>query len=302
MALPHGSPGGIGSPGLGNLRGMGLMLVATLVIVVQHVMVKHLAQDMHSFEIAFFRTIFGLVALSPWFLRYGIGILRTQKLGLHAVRAGLQTLSALCFFFALGVAPLAQVTALQFASPLFATLLAVLFLGERISYRRWSAILFGFAGTYVIVRPEAGLDPGAVAVLVSAAAWALTMIVIKMLGRTESSITTTMYMYVLMTPLTLIAALPNWTWPSLVQYGWLFLIGLTGSYAHVLMAQALKEGDTNVVTPVEFVKLVWATLFGYLLFGELADLYVYVGAAMIFASGTYIAYRENQLRRERNAR
>ena len=84
--------------------------------------------------------------------------------------------------------------------------------------------------------------------------------------------------------------------------GWLFLIGLTGSYAHVLMAQALKEGDTNVVTPVEFVKLVWATLFGYLLFGELADLYVYVGAAMIFASGTYIAYRENQLRRERNAR
>lgn len=280
---------------------MGLMLVATLVLVVQHSMVKHLAQDMHTFEVAFFRTVFGLVALSPWFLKHGIGMLRTTKLGLHGVRALLQTVSALGFFYALGVAPLAQVTALQFASPLFATLLAVLFLGERISYRRWSAILFGFAGTYVIVRPEAGLDLGSIAVLVSAAAWALTLIVIKVLGRTESSITTTMYMYVLMTPLTLVAALPNWVWPTPIQYGWLFLVGLTGSYAHVLMAQALKEGDTNVVTPVEYVKLLWATLFGYLLFSELPDLYVYAGAAMIFLSGSYIAFRENQLRRQRNA-
>jgi len=280
---------------------MGLMLVATLVLVVQHSMVKHLAQDMHTFEVAFFRTVFGLLALSPWFLKHGIGMLRTTKLGLHGVRALLQTVSALGFFYALGVAPLAQVTALQFASPLFATLLAVLFLGERISYRRWSAILFGFAGTYVIIRPEAGLDLGSVAVLISAAAWALTLIVIRVLGRTESSITTTMYMYLLMTPLTLVAALPNWVWPTLTQYGWLFLVGLTGSYAHVLMAQALKEGETNVVTPVEFAKLLWATLFGYLLFSELPDLYVFAGAGMIILSACYIAYRENQLRRQRNA-
>ncbi len=298
--MPQGSAGTAVSS-RGNLRGMGLMLAATLILVVQHSMVKYLARDMHTFEVAFFRTVFGLLALSPWFLKHGIGMLRTTKLGLHGVRALLQTVSALGFFYALGVAPLAQVTALQFASPLFATMLAVLFLGERISYRRWSAILFGFAGTYVIVRPDAGLDLGSVAVLISAAAWALTLIVIRVLGRTESSITTTMYMYLLMTPLTLVAALPNWVWPTLLQYGWLFLIGLTGSYAHVLMAQALKEGETNVVTPVEFVKLLWATLFGYLLFSELPDLYVFIGAGMIILSACYIAYRENQLRRQRNA-
>jgi len=277
---------------------MGFMLAATVVLICQQLSVKHLSSDIHTFEIVFFRTIFGLLALSPLLMRQGLGSLRTRRFGMHAVRAGLQSVSALTFFYALGIAPLAQVTALHFTSPLFVALLAILFLGERVSYRRWSAIVFGFFGAAVIVQPDAdGLDLGSSLVLLSAAFWAMAMIVIKMLGRTESSVTTTAYMYILMCPITLAVALPYWVWPTWEQTGWLAVIGLTGSYAHVFMAQALKEGDANVVTPVEFFKLIWATLFGYLLFGELPGISVYIGGAMVFLSAVYIAYRESKLRR-----
>lgn len=282
----------------GNLRGMALMLVATVVLITQHTMVKSISADLPTFEILFFRTITAVLLFLPFMMRSGLAIFRTRQFRWHFGRSLLQMVSSVTFFFALAVTPLATVTALHFTAPIFATIVAVFALKEKISTRRWSAIGIGLAGTLVILRPGfEGFSLGAIFVVLSAWAWGVAMVAIKVIGRTDSSITTTAYMYLLMTPMTLVGALFEWRWPSWEQFGWLVLIGLTGAAAHVLMAESLRYGETHVVTPIDFFRLLWAALVGYLLFGEVPDLFVWIGGTMIFAGTCYIALREHQLNR-----
>lgn len=276
--------------------GIGLMIAATVVMIVQHSMVKILADDLSILEIVFFRTLTALLFFMPWILRSGLSIFRTERLGLHVVRAGFQTISAFGFFLGLAIVPLATVTALHFTTPLFAILIGIVLLGERVSVRRWTAIIVGFAGTMIILRPDtAGLGHGELLVLGSAIGWAAAIICIKVLSRTDTSVTITAYMYLLMTPITFAAALFEWTWPTAEQYVWLIAVGLTGALGHVLMAEALKRAATHVVTPFDFFRLIWATLVGILLFDESADVSVWVGGALVIASVSYIVWREHQI-------
>jgi drug/metabolite transporter (DMT)-like permease len=125
--------------------------------------------------------------------------------------------------------------------------------------------------------------------------WAGALLVIKILGRTEKSVTIITYMSLLMMPISLVAASFFWTWPTLQQLGVLIAIGVLGSLGQLLMTQALKEGDASVVMPFDFFKLIWATLLGYLIFAEVPDLFTWIGGAMIFGSAVYIARRERSL-------
>ncbi len=280
----------------GNLIGIALIVAATLVMILQHSLVKVLAAEMSILEIVFFRTATAVLFFLPWMLRSGLAIFRTERIGLHILRATFQTFSAFGFFLGLAIVPLATVTALHFTTPIFAVLIGIFILGERVSVRRWSAILAGFVGTMLILRPGVStVGYGELLVLGSAVAWACAIIVIKVLSRTDTSVTITAYMYVLMTPATLIAASFDWTWPMLEQYGWLVAIGLTGALGHVLTAEALKRGETHVVTPFDFFRLIWATLIGILLFGESVDNLVWIGGAIVIASVSYIAWRERQI-------
>ena len=164
--------------------------------------------------------------------------------------------------------------------------------------RRWVAIFIGFAGTYVAIRPgfaEVGL--GSMLVLIQAVAWAAALVTIKVLSRTDSSITIATYMVLLMIPLSLGPALLVWQDPTWEQLGWLALIGVLGTIGQLLMTQSLKEGETTVVMPIDFFKLIWASALGFWLFAEIPDLFTWIGGIMIFASTSYIAYRESKLRR-----
>lgn len=280
----------------GNLIGIALIVAATLVMILQHSLVKALAAEMSILEIVFFRTATAVLFFLPWMLRSGLAIFRAERIGVHILRATFQTFSAFGFFLGLAIVPLATVTALHFTTPIFAVLIGILILGERVSVRRWSAILAGFVGTMLILRPGVStVGYGELLVLGSAVAWACAIIVIKVLSRTDTSVTITAYMYVLMTPATLIAASFDWTWPTLEQYGWLVALGLTGALGHVLTAEALKRGDTHVITPFDFFRLIWATLIGILLFGESVDNLVWVGGTIVIASVSYIAWRERQI-------
>ena len=280
-----------------GVRAMVLMVASTIALATMHALIRHISQDLHPFEIAFFRNVFGFVALSPLFIRYGFGPLRTRRLGLLSVRAVLNTCVMLSFFYGLSVSPLAVVSALGFSAPVFATLLAILFLGEVVRLRRWLAILVGFAGTMVIVRPGfTTLDPGIIAVLMSAWLWAGALIVIKVLSRTESSLTITAYMTILMAPLSLVPALFFWEWPTLEQWGWLAMIGALGTVGQLTMTEALHLGETSEVMPLDFLKLIWAAVIGFLAFGEIPDLFTWVGGVMIFGAATYIAVRESKMR------
>ena len=279
-----------------NMTGIGLMVLATMAMIVQHSMVKQLAGELSILEIVFFRTVAALLFFMPWMLRSGFAIFQTDKIGLHLLRAFFQTCSAFAFFLGLAIVPLATVTALHFTTPLFAVLIGIIALGERVSVRRWTAIAAGFIGTLIILRPDGGsLGYGELLILGSAIAWAAAIIVIKVLGRTDSSITITAYMYLLMTPITLMAALFDWRWPTGEQYLWLVGIGLTGALGHVFTAEALKRAPTHVVTPFDFFRLVWATVIGMLLFGEDADMFVWGGGAIVIASVSYIVWREHQI-------
>ena len=280
------------------LRGVLLMFGSTFLIAAMHAAIRQVSADLHPFEIAFFRNLFGLIIVLPWFLRYGLAPLRTQRIGLHGLRAGFNILAMLSFFYALAIAPLAQVTALNFTAPIFATLLAIPVLGEIVGRRRWTAVLIGFGGTLVILRPglaEVGL--GQMLVLVSSLAWACALLVIKTLSRTESSITIISYMAILMMPLSLVPALFVWEWPNLVQLAWLALIGLLGNGGQLLMTESIKQADMSVVMPIDFFKLIWVAALAYVAFGEIPDVYTWIGGAVIFASAVYIAYREQQLGR-----
>ena len=281
----------------GNMIGIGLIVLATVVMIVQHSMVKQLAGELSILEIVFFRTITALLFFTPWLLRSGLTIFRTSQFGLHLLRAFFQSISAFGFFLGLAIVPLATVTALHFTTPLFAVLIGIIVLRERISVRQGAAILAGFGGTMLILRPDAGnLGYGELLVLGSAIAWAAAIVVIRIMGRTDSSVTITAYMYLLMTPITLVAALFDWQWPTAEQYLWLFAIGLTGALGHVLTAEALKRAAIHVVTPFDFFRLIWAALIGIVLFGEPADIFVWSGGAIVIASVSYIAWREHRVK------
>jgi drug/metabolite transporter (DMT)-like permease len=280
---------------------MALMLLATIGFTIAHTLVRSVSTHIHPFEVVFFRNFFGMFVVLPWLLRYGLkNIFRTQRLGLHLVRVLLAICAMTTFFYALSITPLARATALSFTAPIFGTVLAMFILGEVVRLRRWTAIIIGFLGTLVVLRPGFDeLDYGSLLVLLSTLFSAFALIDIKILGRTESTITMTSYMVVLLSPVSLIPALFVWQWPNAQELALLAGVGIISTLSLLLSTNALKLADTNVITPMEFFRLIWAAALGFLVFGEIPTLYTWIGGVMIFASMSYIAYREYVLSRER---
>ena len=276
------------------------MALASVLFVAMHALVRDLSKDLHPFQIAFFRASLGLIVLSPIIFKNRFAILRTSKIKLHALRGLLNAGAMLCFFYGLSITPLAQVTALSFAVPLFATLFAVLLLREIIKIRRITALLIGFFGTLVIIRPgliDFGLGP--ILILSQAIIWSLALMVIKVLTRTDSSLTIAIYASIFLSPMVLIAAIPVWQSPTVYQLILMLIIATFGTIAQTLMNESLKLGETSVVMPVEFTRMIWAALFGYCFFSEVPDIFTWFGSVLIFGSTAYIAVRESKLNKEK---
>jgi drug/metabolite transporter (DMT)-like permease len=280
-------------------RAMILAVVSTLCAATTNGIIRTLSGEMHPFEIVFFRSLIGLLIFVPVIGRIGFARLKPRRLGLQLVRGGIHGVSILLFYLALSLSPLAKVSALSFSAPLFATLLALLILGEVIRARRITALVVGFLGTLLIVRPGWGaLDIGATAVLVSSAMGGIVSIIIKVLSRTDSSLTTTLFGLLVTTPVALIAAIPVWTTPSLGQLLPLIGIGTISVLSNLCRTQSLKEADITVVAPFEFLALPWVALIGYAYFSEVPDIWTWIGGAIIFVATTYIAYRERHIKSE----
>ncbi len=277
-----------------NMKGILWMAVFTLAMGIMHGCVRHVSAALHPFEIAFFRNLFGLIVVVPWLVRLGWAPLRTARLGMLTLRGVLNVISMLSFFTALSIAPLAEVTALSFSAPIFATLLAMAVFGERAGIRRWTAIVVGFVGTLVILRPgftEVGL--GAMLTVFSALLWGVCMVIIKSLGRTESAVTITLYMSLVMAPLSLIAALFVWQTPNWEQMAWLVGIGMLGGTGQLAMAEALRVAETHVIMPMDFLKLIWVSAIAYVAFAEVPEAQTWIGGVMIFGATAFIAWREH---------
>jgi drug/metabolite transporter (DMT)-like permease len=287
----------------GNFRGILWMLGATLLFVFMHAAIRSIAGQINAFEIAFFRNLFGLIFLAPVFLRHGMAPLRTRNFRMHFWRAVINLINMVAFYFGLALTPLAEATALNFTAPLFATLLATVFLGETVRLRRTIALAVGFVGAVVILRPGVeAINPGALLVIFAAVLWGGIMIMIKVMARTDSSLTITVWVLILMTVMSFPPALFVWQWPTLEQFGWLTFIAVTGTIGQLMLAQALKEAEAISIMPIDFFRLIWAAVLGYLAFGEAPDLFTWAGGIMIFGSATYIAFREKKLHTQHDSR
>jgi drug/metabolite transporter (DMT)-like permease len=272
---------------------MAWMFLTTIMIVSMHSFIRELTTNLHPFEVGFFRNLFGVPVAVILIMRYGWGLFRTERVRTHVIRSVGHVCAMMMFFTGIVTTPLATANALTFAAPLFAAVLAVLVLGEVFHWRRWGALLFGFAGTLVILRPGfVALETGPLLILGSAFIWGVVLVVIKSLGRKDTTPTIIIYMVVFMTPLSLIPALFVWNWPTWGELGLMFIMGMIGTAGHLTLTQALRLADTAVVMPIDFFKLIWAAVLGFALFGEVPNQFTWIGGIMIFAGATYLALRE----------
>lgn len=278
-------------------RGMLLMLLAAMLLSTMHAIVRHLGSELHPFEISFFRNLFGLLAVLPMALRTGARGLVSRRPDLQLLRGLLGVIAMLGWFYALSVVPIADATALSFLAVIFASLGAVVFLQERMDVTRWLAILSGFVGALIILRPGfASLSIGLLLVIVSSFCWGSAMVVVKQLSKTDSVVSIVTWMAVMLTLLSLPPALWVWRAPTPAELGWLALIGVLGTGGHLAMTRALKISDTSSVVPLDYTRLIWAGFIGFVVFGETPDFWTVFGGCVIAASATYLILRESARR------
>jgi drug/metabolite transporter (DMT)-like permease len=280
------------------LRAAGLMLVSTLFFGLMAITIRFASRTLSTYEIAFFRNAFGLLALLP-ILLHGGASLRTRQLPRYLLRSTIGIGSMLCAFWAIGHLPLSQAISLSYSTPLFVTIAAVIWLGETVRKRRWAAVIIGFIGVLVIVRPgTSGFSHGSLIAVLAAVLSAIVAIQIKQLSRVDPADTIVFYTYVFWVPLSLIPAVFAWTWPHGIEWVWLALIGVFGTGGQLLWTRALRLGDVSALTPISFMQLPVVAFAGYLFFDEGIDHWTIVGAVIIFCANAYIAHREAKLSRQ----
>ena len=264
--------------------------------------IRHVSAELHPFEIAFFRNLFGLAFMMPWLARVGWSGLKTQRIGLYTVRGIIGLGAMLAWFWAITILPLADATALSFTAPLFATILAVFVLAEVVRARRWAAILVGFVGALIILRPgvqEIGWPT--LAVLFSSLLMATSTVMIKLLSRTEPTSAIVTYLVIYLTPMSLIPALFVWETPSWTTLAWLIALGGVATAAHQCITRSFTVAEASAVMPFDFTRLIFAALIGYFFFGQIPDLWSGIGAAVIVAASVYVAHREAVVARSARA-
>ncbi len=265
-------------------------------------LIRYGSEGLHPFQLAFLRSAFGILFMLPWLYRHGFAGLRSRRMGLISVRGVTAAGAMFCFFWALSVMPLAEAIALSFTSPFFVTILAVIFLNEIVRARRWSAVIVGFLGAMIILRPgSCSIDWPALAVLLSALMMAGSIICIKKLSETEPTSAIYMWMVIYLAPITFVPAIFVWKDPTWPQIGIAALIGLAGTLGHLLTTKAFSLADTTALIPFDFARLIFAALVGYAFFNQTPDIWTWVGATVIALAGVYIAHREARASSTRRA-
>ena len=261
-----------------------LMFSATGTLAGMHTVIRYLSESIHPFEIAFFRSFFGMLVLSPFIFKNGKNAFRTEQPLLNLIRGVTSLFAMLSWFYGLSVIELAKATALSFTNTMFGALAAVWFLKERMLLKRWLAVLTGFSGMLIILRPGLiEVSNGSMIVLFSAFSWGIGMVIVKKLTETDGIVSIILWFTLLTTVSTFPFAASVWVWPEPEDYFWLLLMGFLGSIGHLAAVSGFKIADASSVMPMDFIRLVWISLFGFLFFGEIPELWTIIGAAVILS-------------------
>ncbi len=275
------------------VRGAAWMVLAAFSYAVTGALVRHLADDFSVFEVAFFRCVVAVFMIAPLILRSPVAGFRTIQLPMHVWRVALTYTGIMCWFYGVSVIPLTNYYALQFTMPLFTIAGAVLFLGQRADARTWLAVGVGFLGALVILRPGViAVGLGALAALGAALLFAGANTCVKALSRNEPTNVIMLYANGLIIPLSLAPALFDWHPPGWADAPWLIGVGVFGTLGQYAITRAITVADARIVQPFDFARLPFAAALGYVFFGEVSDLWTWVGAVVIFTAGYDVLARE----------
>jgi len=276
-----------------------LVILATFFASSMGAFIKHLQSELNVCTVGFFRFFLGLIIIAPYLIYSNFESLKTPNIKIHFVRSTINCPAMYLGFGALRLMPLEKVSAIHFAVPLFVTIMAIIFLKERICVFRTSAIIVGFIGMLIMIRPGIVIiDTGTKMALCSAFFWSFAILLVKTLSKKDSAITIISYQYMFMTVFTFIVVLFKWQTPTTVQFMYLLLAALSGTVFHLLTNQACKLVDLTLTQPFAFLGLIWGSLFGFMFFNETPNIFTWIGGTVIFSSVFLITVRESQLNKD----
>ena len=241
------------------------------------------------FQVMEMRSVIGWFILLPLvFASGGFQAMRTKRPWLHISRNVVHYTGQFAWLMALTMIPLAQLMSIEFTSPIWGALLAVMFLGERMTIRKVAAILFGIIGVLIIVRPGiSAVEPGHLIMLAGAVFFGVSVVMVKSLTRTDGVVVIIFWMLIIQSAIGLVPAIMVWRTPEAWMWPWILLVSFTGMSSHFCMARALSYAEATVVMPMDFLRLPLAALIGYMIYSEQIDAYTAVGAALILAGNLF---------------
>lgn len=249
---------------------------------------REATRELDVFQIMLMRSVIGLFLLYPVIrMAGGFASVRTKMLGRHAGRNVVHYGAQFAWFYGLTLIPIAQLISIEFTMPIWTALLAMAFLGERMTMWKTASVILGLAGVAIIVRPGIGaVEPGQLVALSAAIGFAVSVIMVKALTRHDSVPTIIFWMLVIQSILGLIPATLVWEWPSAQVLPWIMVIAFCGTYSHYCMARAMVHADATMVVPMDFLRVPLAAFVGWLVYQEAVDAYTVFGAALILAGNT----------------
>jgi drug/metabolite transporter (DMT)-like permease len=291
------------SPHHHPVLGIALKLASVVLFSGMTLCVKFLGQDIPSGQTIFVRGIISAVVLATIAWRTeGLHLLKTRNLGSHALRSLSGTVSMFCLFTAVTMIPLADVTAISFTSPMFVTVLAMLFLGEHIHRFRWTALGVGFLGVVIMIGPHVSFagnsSLGALVALSAAMFSAFAMIALRRMSGGEHAITITFYFSLTFMACAALTALWGWPMPTATQWWFIILAGLFGVFGQLLMTYAYRYAEASTIAPLDYSNMIMAVTLGYLFFDEIPALSIWIGAPLVVGAGLIILWREYYLKRQ----
>ncbi|HEY5810059.1 MAG TPA: DMT family transporter [Povalibacter sp.] len=285
------------------LLGVGLKLASVVLFSGMAVCVKLLGREVPPGQSIFVRGIISVLVLALIAWRTDqLHLLRTRNWRSHALRSLSGTLSMFGLFAALTMIPLADVTAITFTAPLFLTVLAMVFLGEKIHYFRWTALGVGFLGVLIMIGPHLSFSDGSLlgvlAALAHAIFSAIAMMFLRRMSGSEHAITITFYFSLTFMTCAGLTALQGWPVLTATQWALITLAGLFGVFGQLLMTYSYRYAEASMIAPLDYSNLIMAMILGYLFFGEIPSLSVWIGAPLVVAAGLIILWREYSLRKQ----
>ncbi|NQU72166.1 MAG: DMT family transporter [Rhodospirillales bacterium] len=272
------------------------MIAAAIAFSVTITMVRYLSAKFTTFEIVFFRQVFGVSIMLPWLIRAGIGILKTGQIKVYLTRAVLTYCAMFAAYYSITLITIADSIALQFTLPFFTIIFAMAILGEKVRTHRWIATLIGFIGAMIIIRPGfADINAGMLIALSAAALFGGADTCTRFLSGKDKVNVVVFYGFVLQLPIAAVPAAMTWVTPELADMGYILTFVIVAVGAQFCITQSFSNAEASLVSPVLFVRLPFVAVLGFLCFGELPGTWTWVGAAILFASTFWSTRRDARI-------